>query len=93
MLLIAVLVITPAATLSSRNTVNDERDFEIYEMADIAGITKYVGSSKKVVIPEKIKGFEIDMIDTAAFETQPIKSVAIPNCINRINDRAFAGCN
>ena len=91
-LLVAVLVITSAVTLSSCNTVNDESDFEIYEMAGIVGITKYVGSSKNVVIPEKIKGFEIDMIDNAAFENQPIESVAIPNCINSINDRAFAGC-
>ena len=35
MLLVAVLVITSAVTLRSCNTVNDEIDFEIYEMAGL----------------------------------------------------------
>ena len=91
-LLVAVLVIISAVTLSSCNTVNDESDFEIYEMAGIAGITKYVGSSKNVVIPEKIKGFDMDVINVSAFANQPIKSVTIPMTINTIYDKAFEGC-
>lgn len=55
-------------------------------------INAYTGSSVNIVIPEKIKGDTVVTIGSNAFERTNIKSLIIPDCVTRIEPRAFNEC-
>ena len=55
-------------------------------------INAYTGSSVNIVIPEKIKGDKVVTIGSNAFERTNIKSLVIPDCVTKIDARAFRDC-
>ena len=55
-------------------------------------ITKYTGTEKNVVIPEKIHNFPVKIIGGGAFMNSNISSVFIPNTITEIFSMAFHNC-
>lgn len=58
-----------------------------------AYILDYTGRDLEVVIPENIDGYTVTCIKKKAFlSKQFIKSIILPNSINRIEDYAFARC-
>lgn len=70
---------------------NPATDFE-YEIND-AGyvfITKYIGSSKSVVIPSEIEGREV--VSLKGFQDTPIETVVLPVTIRVIGAGAFESC-
>lgn len=58
-----------------------------------AWISKYNGSEKNLVIPEKIDGNIVDNIGSNAFEgSQTLESVVLPDTVVAIYDYAFKNC-
>ena len=49
----------------------------------------YMGADKKVVIPEKIDGYPVTEIDTAAFYGEAIQTVVFPSTLKKIGKQAF----
>ena len=57
-------------------------------------IEKYLGNDENVVIPKEIDGHIVVEIDEAAFwKCRTIKSIRIPNSVDKIGDSAFYGCS
>lgn len=70
---------------------NAESDFEFD--ASTGTITKYIGSSTEVVIPETIGGVAVTVIGDNAFaHNQSITSVVIPNTVIKISNQGFYRC-
>ena len=93
-LLVAILVITSMVFSSGCNSANPASDFE-YSISDdgkYAGIEKYIGSDKSVVIPTEIDGATVTQILGAAFMEQDIESVIIPDTVVNISAGAFSAC-
>ena len=82
---------------------NPESDFE-YEANEEGGITitRYIGQSKAVVIPETIQNKPVTQIGVYAFVTKntirqypsnAVHSLQMPNTITKILDQAFYECD
>ena len=57
-------------------------------------ITKYIGNSNDVIIPNKIEGKKVTQIGEMAFvNCMSLKSVKIPNSVISIGNNAFSGCS
>lgn len=54
-----------------------------------ASITKYVGSSTDIIIPETIEGLNVIEISKDAFSQKGITSVVLPSSIKKIGEAAF----
>ncbi len=68
--------------------------FEYTEIDGKIQITKYFGDSENVIIPEKVKGMEVDSIGENAFtNNSSVKWVKFPESIREINCKAFIGCS
>jgi len=65
-------------------------DFEYEVKNNTVTITGYKGSSKNVVIPEKVGGLPVGAIGERAFRDKQLISVVIPNSVTHIGDRAFS---
>lgn len=98
-----------ATTTSSSNTdptpeqANPASDFE-YEANEDGGmtITRYIGQSRDVVIPETIQNKPVTQIGAYAFVTKntirqypsnAVHSLQMPNTITKILDQAFYQCD
>lgn len=77
---------------------NDNFQYDVYD--HYVAITSYIGSSDNVVIPDKIDGRDVLVIDAGAFpgdyndeeyKGPRIKSVKLPSSLLRIEDSAFSG--
>lgn len=71
-----------------------EEDFTVQASSSSPGslvITGYKGSSKDMVIPEKIQGLPVAEIGRNAFADMDIASLTIPNTVVKIGAGAFAG--
>ena len=91
------------ATHSETIQPNPESDFE-YKVRDEGGIeiTKYLGTSEDVVIPENINGLSVSYIGgifypnesktIGAFQNSNIKSVVTPSSLKHIYNNAFSDC-
>jgi len=55
-------------------------------------ITKYIGKSDIVVVPEKIEGLDVTSIGVSAFWSTKIQSVTIPASVTQIETMAFYNC-
>jgi hypothetical protein len=64
-------------------------DFEYETKNDNITITKYKGSVKDVVIPEKINGLPVVAIGRMAFMNSRLTSVILPNSLTSIGLGAF----
>ncbi len=73
---------------------NPISDFE-YEINDRGGITitKYIGESEQVVIPQQIEDKDVLMIGKSAFSETAITSLIMPDTVIYILPWAFVNCN
>lgn len=55
-------------------------------------ITKYLGDSASVWIPEKIAGYTVTGIGDKCFQKQSLKSICIPEDVTYIGNSAFQDC-
>ncbi len=69
---------------------NPISDFEYTVGTKSATITRYIGKSKTVVIPEEIEGKPVTVISSCKNEV--LESVTIPSTVKMIQLCAFAGC-
>ncbi len=67
-------------------------NFEYEIVSGECEITKYVGISSDVVIPEKIDGTPVKRIGRGAFSYFPVKKVSMPSSVTTIKPFAFWGC-
>jgi len=65
-------------------------DFEYRAIGGGIEITKYVGTSIRVRIPEKIEGVAVTVIGRYAFSESGIMEVYIPNSVTEIDQGAFS---
>lgn len=70
---------------------NPVSDFEYKAIAGGVEITKYIGTSIRVRIPEKIEGVTVTSIGDLAFFQTGIMEVIIPNGVSKIGRSAFSG--
>ena len=70
---------------------NDASDFR-YTKSTTVKITGYKGSSKDVVIPEKIDGLSVTAIASGAFDGASIETVFIPKTVQNVESNAFTNC-
>ena len=57
-------------------------------------ITEYVGSSEKIIIPQKISGKTVAAIGDSAFaDNQTVRYVSVPRTVTSIGNNAFSGCS
>jgi hypothetical protein len=71
---------------------NNENDFEVVNSRYVDGviINHYIGTSKTVRIPLKIKNRSVVGIGDRAFESMELISVIIPDTVNNIGSYAFS---
>lgn len=78
-------------------STGDEEKYDDLRYTIIGGkvhITAYVGSGNdKVVVPAKIGGKDVTAIDANAFLRCDAVTVILPESIESISERAFAGCS
>ena len=67
-------------------------DFSYLNSGGEISIMGYYGSSKDVVVPEKINGMEVTGIEQNAFTSAVIETVFLPKTIQMVYDSAFNGC-
>jgi len=71
---------------------NPVSDFEYKAIAGGVEIAKYIGTSIRVRIPEKIEGVAVTSIGDYAFLNSGIMEVYIPNEVTNIGRGAFYSC-
>lgn len=69
---------------------NDLFCYNVYE--GYVGITKYIGDSAEVVIPEKIEDLPVYTIKESAFEGASVTKVVISDGLVQIGENCFADC-
>ncbi len=56
-------------------------------------VTRYTGTATEIIIPERVLGLPVRIIDESAFKNKSIiTSIHIPDCIRSIGASAFDGC-
>ncbi len=79
---------------SSKGKECPEKDFEVSISGEGCAITKYVGNSKRVIVPASIQGKQVNFINHRAFESnKTIKEVVLPDAICLIGPAAFIKCD
>ena len=83
----------PKPTEREREIVSEE-DFEYEVMDGGAVVTKYLGESESVDIPELLGGVPVKEVGFYAFEAKHnVTSVTIPETVTLIGEGAFMDCN
>lgn len=57
-----------------------------------ATITNYVGNANELTVPSLLGGLQVTKIGSCAFRGSLLKSVVLPNNLEKINSRAFQDC-
>lgn len=70
---------------------SDPSDFD-FLLTDQAAITRYHGSAKTVVVPERIHGREVTRICSGAFENAGVDCVILPKTVDVLEPNAFENC-
>ncbi len=70
-----------------------ESDYEWSEKDGNAVITRYVGTDKKVNVPDTLGGLPVTEIGEDAFGYTYIEKIELPDTIEKIGNLAFRGCN
>ncbi|MDD3013989.1 MAG: leucine-rich repeat domain-containing protein [Candidatus Gastranaerophilales bacterium] len=69
------------------------QNFEYQILEENAIITKYIGNEQTIVIPEKIDGKNVAIINENAFLNTYFETLVLPKTIYKINEYAFNGCS
>jgi hypothetical protein len=79
---------------SSKGKECPEKDFEVSFSGEGRVITKYVGNSKRVIVPASIEGKPVVGIEFRSFMgNSKIEEVVLPDTIKFINQGAFVVCS
>jgi hypothetical protein len=79
---------------SSKGKECPEKDFEVSISGDGCAITKYVGNSKRVIVPASIEEKPVVGIEFRAFrDNSKIEEVILPDTIKFINNGVFWNCS
>jgi len=70
---------------------NAPGDFEYTEKNKKITITDYTGESKDVIIPKRIKGKLVTILEDESFSFKQLKSVVIPGAVKIIGNYTFTG--
>ena len=82
-----------ASTMSITVSAQENNDFEYSTSGNFAEITRYVGKSKDVIIPQEIDGYTVREIGYHAFFlNSEIESVVIPDSVEEIGWSSFYEC-
>ena len=102
----AIGVIVPHSTYSQVNTasaaetepvVAAEKDFE-YKLAPKGNpkyvlITKYIGKDSKIIIPDKINGYPVNILSVNVFkECTNLTYIKVPSSVKTLSGETFAEC-
>lgn len=95
---LAVLVTSSVAGYAAESVSLKDKNFEYSIDKNTEGtkgifITKYIGSDKKVTIPDAIEGKKVIEIGEHAFSNNKnIEEISMPNGVVRICEMAFSDC-
>jgi hypothetical protein len=83
-----------SSSASSKGKECPEKDFEVSISGDGCAIAKYVGNSKRVIVPASIDGKQVVAINNFAFMgNSKIEEVVLPDNLKFILGGAFMGCS
>ena len=83
----------PSSKSSFKIKESPEKDFEFRFDGESVVITKYIGNSENVGVPEKIQGKQVVGIGNKAFsDNYNIKEIVLPGTLEFIGWVAFSGC-
>lgn len=90
-LLLATVIVMSVFAVSTIALADESNDFEYTVLDDgTAEITKYNGSTSKLVIPTKIDGYTVKKIGYSAFwNCKELTSVTIPSSVEEIEESAY----
>jgi len=88
-IIICLLLVVPLFAVCI-HAQQSEADFTWKKSGDGVIISKYVGNSTVVQIPQQIQGMPVIGIGTAAFSGKQLTGVTIPNSVTSIEEHAFA---
>ncbi len=93
LLLLAVCVVIFPLT-AKETKAETEGDWEYsYRYGSGVSIDAYNGTDENVVVPEKLGGEDVEVIDIRAFSgNETVKTVKLPSTVTDIYDGAFANC-
>ncbi len=74
-----------------KNTYYYEDD-DIGKSVECVELVKYIGSSAKVTIPEKIGELPVEILDSSLFEDTAVEEVVIPKVYKSMSYNCFANC-
>lgn len=83
--------VTTKAVFTATEDIN--YTFELNSDCNTYKLVKFEGTYTDIVIPEEYNGKPITIIGENAFKGKKISSVTIPDCITKIEDRAFSSCD
>lgn len=86
---VPALIATSIVPIALAATPNPETDFTVKDVTGGVEITKYIGASKSVVIPESIGGKPVISIGAGAFKDLALTTVQLPTSVTTIKDQAF----
>lgn len=72
--------------------MTDSSDFEYTNNGNSVSITGYKGRQSSVVVPDKINGIPVELINARAFSGN-IDIVVFPSSIKKVEPKAFVDCN
>ena len=81
------------SVLDKYNKKHVSLNFDFQEFHDHVAIKRYVGCSKKVVIPQMKCGKPVTVIERGAFSSNKyIEEVVLPSTVEEIGVKVFSGC-
>ena len=92
LLLLAVcVVIFPLTAKETKAETEGDWEFSYYNPG--VSVDAYNGTDENVVVPEKLGGEDVKVIDGRAFsENENVKTVKLPSSVTYIGEWAFSGC-
>ena len=92
LLLAVCVVIFPLTAKETKAETEGDWEFS-YRYGSGVSIDSYNGTDENVVVPEKLGGEDVEVIDSRAFsENGTVKTVKLPSTVTDIYDGAFANC-
>lgn len=90
---LAFIIVIQGISFVSCSTTN-AKDFEYEEISGGINITKYIGSSKKVVVPSVIENKKVISINDNVFSGNIVlKEITLPESLNSTDFKLFKNCD